>query len=192
MNNTRRKIIGALSALPLLGILSGCQDSAAVKPPQKRIPTMADGYRGFWRKPENIGQVDVASGKTPWMLVFFDPMCPYCLTFWGDSQELALPQLWVPVNVLDRPQGLEIGAWLLEAKEPEADFTAIKTALVNAQPFAAYPSTEAKEWILENTRRFSETGQRGVPTIVSFHPKREPRVNNGSMPKNEISAFIGE
>lgn len=155
---------------------------------EKRTPTMADGYRGFWR--EGTPSADLS--KTPWLMVFFDPMCPHCLTFWGEAIDTKVPQLWVPINVLRKPQGESIGAWLLETKTPSQDFTSIKTALMDATPFEVYPSKESKAWIADNTQRFNETGQQGVPTLVSFHPARQPKVNNGGLYKADLEVFIGE
>lgn len=181
--NRRTFTLGGLVAAALFVV--GCSDQGLAPRQPLVLAGELDGYAGFVRQgasPDSAGQV----------IVFFDPLCPYCLRLWDESKDTQTPQLWIPVAIVQEGRGADMGGWLLQSGTPDEDFGRFKQATLAGGAVEIHASQDALEQVAKNTRRFLETGQRSVPTLVFSDAAGRTQVHRGALDRDSLLAMIGE
>lgn len=152
-----------------------------------------DGYEGFVRE----GAERAKSGRK--MVVFFDPLCQYCRSFWEASEGVDVHQVWVPVALLNNGESAPMSGWLLEtaqeghALNPSDQFSKMKAALALGKRVEAYSESVFLEKVQANTKRFADSGQQGVPTVAYLDENVDQiRVFRGAISRADIEKMIDD
>lgn len=194
----------AVSAVALVFLNSGSQDKTADLrlEGEKSLYRLAgeivkgstisvDGYAGFVRE----GTERATPGRK--MVVFFDPLCKYCRTFWDASDGVDVHQTWVPVSILNQGESLNMSGWLLESAmgsaNPSEQFSSMKQALEAGKRVEAHASEVHLQKVQANTKRFTDSGQQGVPTVAYLDENTDQiRVFRGAIGRDAIEKMIQE
>ncbi len=200
--------IGISTLLAVSALVVACGDKkepvpAATPAPTQNAPTeapvvkeaktneelynLALGFEGFVAGGESKGMM-----ANPEVVVFFDPQCPHCGTYWNGTRILKdVKMKWVPVAILNQKSMVD-ASHILASQNPVETMTLHERLLdENKGGLQETKIVEAfKDKITSNTDFFA-VNMKGVPFTVYRTANGEYGTFTGAVPVSELMKALG-
>lgn len=153
----------------------------------EELYNLALGFEGFVAGGESKGMM-----ANPEVVVFFDPQCPHCGTYWNGTRILKdVKMKWVPVAILNQKSMVD-ASHILASQNPVETMTLHERLLdENKGGLQETKIVEAfKDKITSNTDFFA-VNMKGVPFTVYRTANGEYGTFTGAVPVSELMKALG-
>lgn len=139
-------------------------------------------FTGFMAGGESKGVT-----SNPEVIVFFDPQCPHCGTFWNSTRVLKdVKMKWIPVSILNQKSMID-STHILASANPVETMTLHERLLDDNK--GGLQETNAvdafKDKVTANTDFFA-VNMKGVPSVVYRNSAGEYGTFTGAVPVDEL------
>lgn len=201
--------IGISTLLAVSALLAACGDkkdpapAASAPAPTQNAPTdapvvkeakteeelykLALGYEGFIAGGESKGVT-----TNPEVIVFFDPQCPHCGTYWNGTRVLKdVKMKWVPVAILNQKSMVD-ASHILASQNPVETMTLHERLLdENKGGLQETQVVESFKGKITDSTDFFAVNMKGVPFTVYRTANGEYGTFTGAVPVADLMKALG-
>lgn len=201
--------IGISTLLAVSALLAACGDkkdpapAASAPAPTQNAPTdapvvkeakteeelykLALGYEGFIAGGESKGVT-----ANPEVIVFFDPQCPHCGTYWNGTRVLKdVKMKWVPVAILNQKSMVD-ASHILASQNPVETMTLHERLLdENKGGLQETQVVESFKGKITDSTDFFAVNMKGVPFTVYRTANGEYGTFTGAVPVADLMKALG-